>query len=411
MKGVFIVLDGAGDGPCSALGGKTPLEAAVTPNLDAIARESKLDYCFTVREGVVPESDNGILNLLGYDPELIGRGTLEAMGLGIKLKNGDLAFRCNFATIDDLENREILDRRAGRTLTTKEARILAEAINKGVKLPFKFEFYSSVQHRGVLVIRGGFSDNISKVDVIKNRLEFSAPLDDEDDSKLSADLVNQFVRKSHEVLDKHPINIERGKKGLFAANVILCRGAGSVPSRFKKLRGKWLGLGYMPLEIGIEKAAGMDFYNFRYPKMKGIDVYATIYSGLKKAMRNAVRVLKRGRKKYDYVFIHIKETDLPGHDNKPLDKVRMLELLDKRFFWYVRKFVGADSGEKIRLVITADHSTPCREKGHSAGPVPVLIYPYEKIKEGQRFTESFGLEGKKWLGRKLLEGTLFRKQG
>ena len=228
MKGVFVILDGVADLPCSALGDKTPLEVAETPNLDEIAKKSRIDYCYTVKEGIAPESSAAIVSLLGYNPNFAPRGPIETRGLGIKLKNGDLAFRCNFATIEDLESRNIIDRRAGRTLTTEEAKILARVINENVKLPYKFEFHPSIQHRGVLVIRGGFSDNISNVDPAYSisgarefsdggKLSFSKSFDDEEDSKLSAELVNSFVRQSFEILDKHPINIARAKKGLYSA--------------------------------------------------------------------------------------------------------------------------------------------------------------------------------------------------
>ena len=129
MKGVFVILDGVADLPCSVLGDKTPLEYAKTPNLDEIANKSRIDYCFTVKEGVAPQSSSAIVSLLGYDPNFAPRGQIEAHGIGVKLKNGDLAFRCNFATIEGLDNLNIIDRRAGRTLTTKEAKILAKAIN------------------------------------------------------------------------------------------------------------------------------------------------------------------------------------------------------------------------------------------------------------------------------------------
>ncbi len=412
-----MILDGIGDEECKVLGGRTPLGAAETPNLDAIAKKAKIEHCYTVREGYVPESDAGVVSLLGYDIIYESRGSLEALGLGIKLRNGDLAFRCNFATIDDLEKGNVLDRRAGRNLTTKEARILAKAINREVKLPFKFEFYPSVQHRGVLVIRGGFSDNISKVDVnSRGKLEFSEPFDDEEDSKLSANLINLFVRKSHEVLDRHPVNLKRAKKGLYSANVLLCRGAGSSVPRFKKLKGKWIALGYMPLEIGIARAVGMDVYKIKYPKLKGIDAYANLYDGLNKSIKGAVKMLRRYKKKYDYFYIHFKATDLPGHDGRPKDKVKMIEILDKKFFSFLRGFIG-----DCKLIVTGDHSTPCNKKAHSADPVPVLIFDgaghrFEKGSgrardagdgEGRRFTEKNGLMGRKWLGRDLLEGAFF----
>lgn len=404
MKGIFVIMDGCADQPCQALQQKTPLQFANTPNLDKIAKKSKIDYCYTVKEDFVPESNHGVLSLLGYDFFALERGAFEAAGLGIKVKNGDLAFRCNFATIDDLENRNILDRRAGRNLTTKESKVLAKFLNENIKLPFPFHFYAGIKHRGVLIIRGGFSNNITEIESSKqDKLEFSKSLDDEDDSHLSADLINSFVRQAFELLDKHPINIERSRKGLYSANVILCRGAENKPPKLKKLKGKWMSLGYFPLEIGISRAVGMDVFKFKIPKMKGIDVYDHLYKRLKKAIKYAKKMLKKNKDKYDYFYVHFKETDLPGHDNKPLDKVKMVELLDNEFFSFLKDFIG-----NKKLIITMDHTTACRLKAHTSDPVPVLLYP-DKKERTQRFTEEQGLQGKKWIGKKLLEGVFFSK--
>ncbi len=403
MKGVLIILDGAADEPCQILGQITPLQAAKTPNLDSIAKKAEINRCYTVQEGFIPESDKAIVSLLGYDFVLTSRGALEAKGLGIKLKNGDLAFRCNFATIDNLINRNILDRRAGRTLTAKEAKILAEAINNKVHLPFQFKFQPGIQHRGVLVIRGGFSSNITNIEINKGRLEYAQAQDEEDDSKLSADLVNNFLRQSFEILNQHPINLIRKKKGLFPANIILCRGAGNEPARFKKLKGKWLALGYTPLEIGIAETAGMNIYRFKYPELKEMDVYNNLYNGLKKAIKHALKMLKKYENKFDYFFIHFKELDVAGHDNKPLDKVKMIEILDERFFSYLKNFIG-----KSKLIIIPDHMTSCRQKAHTSNAVPVLIYPGKK-EEIKRFTEEQGMKGKQIQSKKLLNEYLFEK--
>ena len=414
MKGVFVILDGVADEPCEALGGKTPLEAARTPNLDDFARKSKLDYCYPVNELIVPESSSAIVSLLGQDPSNAPRGPLEAMGLGIKINKGDLVLRINFATIDSLDKGNILDSRAGRTLTTKEAEILAKAVNENVKIPYKFELYPGIGHRGVLIFRGGFSDNITNADPfygegsakssVNPRVVYSKPMDDEDESKHSADMLNMFLRHSHEVLEKHPLNIERRKKGLFAANFILARDAGNEPIKLKKMKGKWMALGYMPLEKGIATAAGMQLYSFRYPKLKGIDVYDNLFSGLKKATKYACRMIKRNKSKADYFYVHFKETDTPGHDNKPLEKMKMVELIDERFFGFLKKYM-----DDVKIVVTADHTTACRKKAHSKEPVPVLTYNFTKGREGQRFIEGDGLKGKKIIGRKLLDETLFKK--
>jgi len=413
MKGIFVILDGVADEPCRVLGQITPLQAAKTPNLDFLAGKSKIDYCYTVKEGVVPESSSAVISLLGQDHRIAPRGPLEVAGMGIKLTKGDLAFRCNFASVDDAEG-DVLDRRAGRTLTTKDAIILAKAINDGVNLPFKFEFYPGLQHRAVLVFRGGFSDNITNVDpdygfgvahASSGKIKYSEPMDDEDDSKLSAELVNNFIRQSHEILDKHPLNINRAKKGFYSANFILCRGAGNYPVSFNKLKGKWMALGYTTLEKGIAQATRMDVYNIRYPKMKGIDVYSNLYDGLNVSLKGANKMLKRNYKKYDYFYIHIKETDIPGHDNKPLDKVKMIEIIDKKLLGFLRWFVCKNN---VKLVLTADHTTSCNLKSHSDKPVPVLTYPHPSGKKGDwRFTEEEGLKGKKIVSRKLLDNCLF----
>lgn len=415
MKGVFVIIDGAADLPCASLGDKTPLEAAKTPNLDIIAKKSKIEHCYTVGENVAPESSSAIVSLLGFDPNFAPRGPLEAMGAGIPLKRGDLALRCNFATVDGLAEGNILDARAGRTLTTKEAKILAEAINKNVKLPYKFEFHSTTQHRAVLVFRGGFSDNISNADpfygagistpALNPKIVYSKPLDEEDDSLLSANLLNGFIRHSHEVLNKHPINIIRAKRGLFAANILLCRDPGNGPVKFNKMKGRWLALGYMPLEKGIAEAAGMDLFKFKYPEMKGIDVYANLHAGLNEAVEKAVTMLKKNRDKYDYFYIHFKETDIPGHDNKPHEKVKMIEVIDHKFFSFLKDFI-----DDKKLIVTADHTTSCTKKIHTSDPVPVLLYPHEITEEGRRFTEAEGRKGRKIAGRKLLENNLFSKK-
>ena len=159
----------------------------------------------------------------------------------------------------------------------------------------------------------------------------------------------------------------------------------------------------MPLEIGIGRATGMGIYSFTYPKLRDIDVYKVLYKGLQKAIKNAIRMLKKKKEKYDYFYIHFKEPDIPGHDNKPFDKVKMIEILDKEFFSFIRKFIG-----NSKLVITCDHTTSCRKKSHSELPFPVLIYP-QKEESKKRFTENQSLQGKCWLGKKLLEATLFRK--
>jgi 2,3-bisphosphoglycerate-independent phosphoglycerate mutase len=391
MKGVLVVLDGVGDLPNKQLDNKTPLEAANTPNLDFFAARSKLGYMYTVKPGFIPESDEAVVSMFGNKLINSTRGQLEASGTDLNLTRGDLALRVNFSTIDSLEKGNVLDRRAGRTLTTAEAQILAKEINK-IEMPVKFDFVPTIQHRAVLVFRGGFSDNFLGNDITYfqgrsediNKITKCKALDEEENTLYSINIVNEFIEKSYEVLKNHPVNQERIKRGLMPANYLMVRGAGIEPPKLKRYK-KWVSLNYMPLEAGFAKICGMKNTRFEYPKLKGLDAYENFWKGLKKACKYSIKFLKKNKKKADYAYIHIKETDLPGHDNKPFEKKLMIEYLDITLFKFLRSFA---SPNKIKIAVTADHSTPCKLKNHSSDPVPVMFYEAEEtpLKE-QRFSE------------------------
>ncbi len=374
-------MDGLGDLPNKSLNGKTPLEVAKTPNMDFFAARGKQGWMIPVKPGFVPESDEAIVSIFGNKQIASTRGQLEASGAGIKTKRGDLALRVNFATIDSIEEGNIVDRRVGRTLTTKEAKILERDLNKSVKMPFEFEFKSTVQHRGALVFKGGFSDNITGNDVTYekgkshniDKISYCKPQDDDENSQYSANVVNEFLEKAFEILDKHPINKSRKKKGMMPANYLLVRGAGVEVPKLKKYS-KWMSVSYMPLEVGFSKLCGMRVFDFPYPVLKEMDSYKNLYKGLNKACKFSIKTLKKNHKKFSYAYVHLKETDVPGHDNKPHEKVKMIEYIDKTLFKFLRNFCPL---RNIRLVVTADHSTPCKLKDHSADPVPVLHYPAE----------------------------------
>jgi len=418
MKGVLIILDGLGDLPNKQLDGKTPLEAAKTINLDKLAKKAKLGYMYSVGEKIIPESDTAILSILGNKAYKDTRGWLEAIGAGIRLVKGDLALRTNFATIS--KNRHVVDRRAGRTLTTKEASLLAKAINEKIKLPCKFVFKNTIQHRGVLVLRGKFSDNITNTDSayhgkerakLRPQFKFSQALDDEENSEYTAKLINDFIEQSNKILAKHPVNLFRVKKGLYPANIILTRDGGVSLPELKKYK-KWLAIVNMPLEIGIAKESGMQVFSFKYPKMKNYDVYYNLYKSLFQFCKNAVKILKKNLKKYNYAYIHFKETDIPGHDNKPFEKIKMIEEIDKRFFGKIVKLLEK---KKIKVLVTADHSTPCKIKAHSSQPVPVMLVDWlddlveEEKNELIRFNEKNCRKGKlgKIFGKELLKKSGF----
>jgi len=299
-------------------------------------------------------------------------------------------------------------------LTTSEATLLAKELNSKIKLPCEFVFKNTIQHRAVLVLRGGFSDNISGNDIayIGGKLQatdkvlFCKPLDDDENSQYTANVVNEFLEKAYEILNKHPINQKRREKGLMPANFLLVRGAGIEIPKLKIYK-KWISVTYMPLETGFSKLSGMKVFSFNFPKLKKLDVYKNLYDALSQACKFSIKILKKNKNKADYAYVHIKETDIPGHDNKPAEKKLMLEYIDRTLFGFLRKFAPPN---KIAVVITADHSTPCKLKVHSADAVPVLFYNNGIPKE-KKFSEEDAKKGNlgKIEGKELLSKVKFNK--
>ncbi|MBI3037294.1 2,3-bisphosphoglycerate-independent phosphoglycerate mutase [Candidatus Woesearchaeota archaeon] len=394
-KLIFVVMDGLADRPVPAFGSKTPLEAAETPALDSLAAKGS-GGMLRVIEGVAPESDAAVLTLLGYDPHkyYTGRGPLEGVGTGAHFKEGMLALRCNFATTSDGHN--LLDRRAGRTLTSREAASLAAAINKKVKLAnANFKFYASVAHRGVLVISEKqkskkLSANITNTDPayeIRNgiphalssfekKVKKSVPLDSTAAAKRAAEPVNEFTEKAFAVMKNHPANVRRSKKGLLPANTIICRDAGNrLPPLYsisKKYGRKWALLADMPLEIGIGKLAGMGIVKLPLPTFTAKDYPYRV--------KKTVAALE----KFDCLYIHIKGPDLFGHDGDYNGKKKCIEDCDKFFFSPLLQKINLS---ETVVVVTADHATPCEMRGHSDDPVPFIISG-GKVKAD--FVEKFG---------------------
>ena len=410
MKGILVIIDGMADLPHKLLDNKTPLEAAHTPNMDFFATRGEMGYMYSVKPGFIPESDEAILSIFANDVDSASRGWLEAKGANIKLTRGDLAFRVNFGTID--ASGDIIDRRAGRTLTTSEAQELTRAIINRVKMPFKFTFTSTVQHRAALVFHGGFSENITGNDMTYTTGKHKdhsrcIPLDETENTQYTANIVNEFLAKANEILEKHPVNLKRISKGLLPANHLCIRGAGIENPKLKQYK-KWISPSYMPLEIGFSNLSGMKVVKFDYPKLKKLDAYENLWDGLKKACKFNIKSIKKYRKSFDYAYVHLKETDLPGHDNKPLEKKEMLEYIDKTFFKFLRNIAPKN---KIKVVITADHSTPCKLKAHSADPVPVLFYNCSDMLKEKHFNEKEARKGilGRMEGKELLKKVGFTK--
>ena len=407
MKGVLVIFDGLGDLPNSLLNNQTPLEAADTPNLDFLANRGEIGYMYSITPGSIPDTDDAFVSMFGNDIGMSSRGQLEAAGVGIDVKRGDLAFRTNFATIDSIKKGNILDRRAGRTLTTKEAQVLAKEINK-IKLPCKFVFQPTIQHRGVLVFRGGFSDDIIGNDIVRNVKAsqdiFARATEEDENTQYTVNVVNEFLEKVYDILSNHPLNKKRMEIGLMPANYLLIRGGGIEIPKLKSYH-KWVSAAYVPVIKGFSKLSNMKVVSFKYPKMKKLDVYLNLHKGLNKACKVAIKAIKRNHKKFDYALVHIKETDMPGHDNKPLEKKSIIEHVDKTLFNFLRKFAPS---KKIRVAVTGDHSTPCGLKGHSADPVPVTLYN-NSIPRAKKFCEREMRKGKlgRILGKDLLERIKF----
>ena len=398
MKLIYVVIDGMGDLPIKELENKTPLEAAETPNMDSLAETGKTGLMYPVKKGIAPESDVAVLSILGYDPfkYKARRGPLEAYGAGLTMTDGDLALRCNFATLG--EGRRIVDRRVGRDITTEEATKLSETINEKVKLeayPANFEFKNTTVHRAVLVIRSEIrtlSGEITNTDPAYSRvaglgvaktkvkmiLEECKPLDETEEAKISAKLVNEFVRNSHTVLEDDEINKERVNEGKLRANLILTRDAGSGPPKLFKIDKKYnlsfACLADMPIERGIAKAANLKLIDIPPPT-----------GNMRKDYTLRVEKLLNHLPSFDCFYIHIKGPDEPGHDGKPHLKKQLIAGVDEFFFGKLLPEIDLESSI---LCVTADHSTPCKLKTHSDDPVPLLITG-NKIKgdDVRRFSE------------------------
>jgi 2,3-bisphosphoglycerate-independent phosphoglycerate mutase len=383
LKLLYIVIDGMGDLPNKDISNRTPLEAAKTPNMDILARRGKTGLMYSVRKGVAPESDVAVISLLGYDPfeYSTGRGIIEAVGAGINLKNGDLALRCNFATLG--KDKEILDRRVARSLSTEEAIELRKAANKEIKLtshPAEFVFENTLGHRAVLVIKHknkSLSGKITNTDpaysivnglgvavtTVDMHLKTCQPMEDGEEAQISADLVNEFTEKTHELWENHPVNQKRAAEGKLKANVVLSRDAGSKLPNFFSINERYgvdfAALADMHAESGIAKLAGMQ--SSLLPPPTG---------DLKKDCEIRVKHLLDILPDHDCFYIHLKGPDEPGHDGNCHRKTDVISAIDKYFFGELLSQIDL---KNVLFCITADHATPCILKVHSDTPVPLLL--------------------------------------
>ncbi|MCS7253327.1 MAG: 2,3-bisphosphoglycerate-independent phosphoglycerate mutase [Armatimonadota bacterium] len=346
-KLLLIVLDGLGGLPVEELGWRTELEAARTPNLDELARRSALGLAYPVGHGITPGSSPGHMALFGYDPIEceIGRGVLEAIGIGLELTGNDVAIRANFATAERRDGDWIVtDRRAGR-IPTSECQRLCDLLQSSIERIDDVEVIVRPvkEHRFVVVFRGeGLGDAVNDTDPQAVGVPALAPKGEDEASERTAGLAARFIEKAAMLL--------RGEE---RANFVLLRGFSKVPrlpSIGELFKLNPCAIAVYPMYRGLAKLVGM----------KLIDV-----SG--EGIEDEIEALRSHYGEFDYFFVHIKPTDSRGEDGDALGKVRVIEEFDE----HLPKVLELNPDV---LVITSDHSTPSVWRAHSWHPVPFLLH-------------------------------------
>jgi 2,3-bisphosphoglycerate-independent phosphoglycerate mutase len=389
-KALAIILDGVGDRPIESLEGRTPLEAADTPNFDMLANRGICGLMDPLAPGIRVGTDVGMLALFGYNPLRVycGRGPIEAAGVDLKLHENDVAFRANFATTTD--DGRIVSRRAARIREGTAA--LAKALD-GITLSDGTQviFRAATEHRAVLVLRGeSLSHMVTPSDPGPDMagdyvLEIQPRLAQSAAAKKTAALATEFSLRACDILQNHPVNQERIQKGLLPANYILLRGAGvrrpmrSLAERFH-IKGACVA-GESTVK-GIAKMTG--FTVITDPAFT-----ANLDTDIMKKAAVAVKALEE----FDIVMLHFKGPDIASHDNDPSAKAKFLEGVDAACGHIMEK--SSSAGDVI-FALTGDHSTPCEIGEHSADPVPAVISGRGVLRDavssyGERACSSGGL--------------------
>ena len=376
MKYIVVLGDGMADRPVDALGGKTPLEAAVTPVMDALASKGTLGTVQNVPAGMAPGSDVANLSVLGYDPtaNYSGRSPLEALSVGVAMDDDDVIFRSNIVTLTEdepYEQKTILDHSSGE-ISTADADVLMDAIRAKFDSD-TFRFYTGTSYRHILVWKGGKvchleppHDHLGKV--IGDYLP-------------QEKVLREMMEQSFEVLNNHPLNLARAAAGKNKANSLWFWGAGTKPkvqNFYEKTGLHGAMISAVDLLKGIAVGAGMKVCEV--PGATGsID---TNYEGKAQAAIDAL--LKEG---CDFAYIHVEAPDEMGHQGRTQDKVKSIEYLDSRLIAKVKQAME-EAGEDFRMLVLPDHPTPIRIRTHTSDPVPYLLYDSTRQqKKRARFTE------------------------
>ncbi len=364
MKYLVMLGDGMADEPLEALGGKTPLEYADTPTLDAYAQKSEIGMVATIPEGMAPGSDTANLSVIGYDPKeyYTGRSPLEALSIGVPMKMTDVALRCNIVTLSEeegipYEERTIIDHSSDE-ISTEDAAILLQAVAQELQ-DETYQFYVGTSYRHCLIwAMGSVVPLTPPHDVLGQVIGPYLPTDQ---------TLRRMQERSFEILSRHPLNLERKKKGLHPANSFWFWGAGTKPalsSFYEKYKKKGVMISAVDLLKGIAVGAGID-----NKVVEGANGgLHTNYEGKAQAAMDAL--LKEG---YDFAYIHLEAPDEMGHQGSIERKVQAIANMDQRILAPVREALDA-SGEDYRLLVLPDHPTPIRCRTHVPDPVPYLLY-------------------------------------
>lgn len=362
MKYIVILADGMADEPLEQLGGMTPLAYAKTPFMDELAGKGIMGLAKTVPDSMKPGSDVANLSVLGYDPlaNYSGRSPLEALSVGVQMKPTDIVFRCNIVTVTEEEpfaEKVILDHSAGE-ISTADADILMDAVRDAFNCP-EFQFYTGTSYRELLVWdRGQVVELAQPHDHLGQVIGPYLPVQP---------ALRSMMEKSFEILNNHPVNLQRAAQGKNKANCLWFWGAGTKPAigdYYEKYGVRGAMISAVDLLKGIAVGAGMQVIHV--PGATG--GLETDYVG--KAEAGVKALLEDG---CDFVYIHVEAPDEMGHQGSVEKKIRAIERIDSRVVAVVKALMD-ESGEEYRMLITPDHPTPIRCRTHTADPVPFVLY-------------------------------------
>jgi 2,3-bisphosphoglycerate-independent phosphoglycerate mutase len=372
MKYVVLIIDGAAGHPLPQHGGKTSLELARTPNLDALAKESQVGLTCNVPEGMEPGSAVACMSILGYNPALYytGRSCIEALSMGLSIDKTEVVFRCNLVCVQD---GKMLDYSAGH-ITSKEARELILAVDQKLG-DINTHFFPGVSYRHILRLKGHkeLLDTVCTPphDISGKAVQSYLP------AGKGSRILRDLMRKSESILAKHPVNLARKSQGKLPATTIwLFWPSGQVPSlqSFQKTYGlKAAMITGVDLLRGLAHMTRMDVV-----KIKGVT------DGLDNDYNAQGLGALQALEKHDLVFVHVEAPDEAGHSGSIEHKVEAIEKTDQEIVSLLRKY----SGDQLRVLILPDHPTPIDIKTHSPEPVPFLLWgPGFKSNQAKRLTE------------------------